>query len=152
MSWPVWVLCLCVVIVAWVDWRTRKIPNLLLLLLLAGYIGGWLYTGQNLFGISLQMIVLGFFTGLLLLLPGYLLGKLGAGDVKLLAVYGLFIGPMGVVVCMALAGILMGLYAASQKFQANETIPKHAAVDTRLPMGPFLAMGVLGWLLIMALA
>jgi prepilin peptidase CpaA len=39
----------------------------------------------------------GWATGLLLLLPLYLLRSLGAGDVKLLAAFGAWLGPMGAI-------------------------------------------------------
>ncbi|MDO8848593.1 MAG: prepilin peptidase [Coriobacteriia bacterium] len=58
---------------------------------------------------------------------------LGMGDVKLLAVLGIFVGPY-VVMCMfigSLLGLVAGLAAARGR----------SAADTRIPFGPWLAAG-----------
>lgn len=58
---------------------------------------------------------------------------LGMGDVKLLAVLGLFVGPY-VVLCMflgSLLGMVVGLTAAKGR----------SAADTKIPFGPWLAAG-----------
>ena len=91
------------------DWRTRRIPNYLTLggalagLVFQTIIGGWSGLIHGLLG-----LILGF---ALLILP-YILGGMGAGDVKALAALGAWLGPRGCfsVFCyMALAGGLMGL-------------------------------------------
>lgn len=51
--------------------------------------------------------ITGLLVGLVILLPGYLLGVTGAGDVKLMAAVGTFLGPLGVLQA-ALASILVG--------------------------------------------
>jgi prepilin peptidase CpaA len=72
------------------DLRTRRIPNVLTFsTAVAGVLfhaigGGIAGAGQSLAGLAV---------GLLLFLPFYLLGGLGAGDVKLLAALGAWLGP-----------------------------------------------------------
>ncbi len=101
-------LLLSLVMAAW-DFRTRRIPNFLTFGgALAGIIFqtavlGWPGLGQSLAGLSL---------GLLLLLLPYVLGGMGAGDVKALAALGAWLGPKGIfsVFCfMGLAGGLLSL-------------------------------------------
>jgi prepilin peptidase CpaA len=53
----------------------------------------------------------GFFVGLALFLPLFALGGLGAGDVKLVAALGAWLGPMGAVYVAIWAAIAGGLFA-----------------------------------------
>jgi len=86
------------------DWRTRRIPNLLtgsaaiaaVLFHLAT--AGWTAAGWS---------VVGLCAGALLFLPMFALRGMGAGDVKLLAAVGAWVGP-GQVVLVALATSLVG--------------------------------------------
>jgi prepilin peptidase CpaA len=92
------------------DLRTRRIPNYLVLVL--GFAG---------FGFSVLHApplegamrgVGGLVTGLILWLPFYVLGWLGAGDVKLFAAAGIWLGPartLEAAVIAALAGALLAL-------------------------------------------
>ena len=85
----------------WHDLRTRRIPNRLVLW---GTVGGvvlnsMLPAGAGLFqqpfgGLGLLQSLAGAAAGLALLLPMYLLRALGAGDVKLMAMCGAFLGPL----------------------------------------------------------
>lgn len=106
------------------DISQRRIPNLVvfpaallgiaLQLALSGWQGGAAALG-------------GMAVGLALLLPGYLLGTTGAGDVKLMAAIGTFLGPQDAALA-ALASIAVGSlvalgYAASAIFQPNSVSP-----------------------------
>lgn len=78
---------------AWHDIKSHRIPNLLILtgaltgLLLRTGLEGW---------VGLVQAIEGFLVGLAVLLPFHVLRMLGAGDVKLMAMVGVFLGPWGV--------------------------------------------------------
>jgi len=117
------VLALIWIAAAW-DVHQRRIPNILVLAAL-------------LFGLTLQFVLAGaggllsalagLSVGLVVLLPGYLLGTTGAGDVKLMAAIGTFLGPQDVLLA-ALASVVVGSmvalgYAASSLFQSESVTP-----------------------------
>ena len=86
------------------DLRTRRIPNALTFSAAVGGVlfhvatGGWQSAGWSLVGL---------FVGALLFLPMFALRGMGAGDVKLLAAVGAWLGP-GQVSMVALATSLVG--------------------------------------------
>ena len=53
----------------------------------------------------------GFAVGLLLMLPGHMVGATGAGDVKLFAAIGTLLGPAGIAVAFVYTAILGGALA-----------------------------------------
>lgn len=86
------------------DLRQRRIPNTLVLLALTGglfinFIGPQTWqSGSGLFSAypgaqGIKGALLGALTGLAVFLPFYLLRAMGAGDVKLMAGIGSFVGP-----------------------------------------------------------
>ena len=86
---PVLVLTLGLAIAVYTDVRTRRIPNWL-----TGSIAGagfGLAFGGGL--VTPAQAALGLLTGLLLMMPGHVIGATGAGDVKLLAAVGTLLGP-----------------------------------------------------------
>jgi prepilin peptidase CpaA len=109
----------------WHDIKARRIPNALVLpgalagLALQGLLpaGGGFYTTP--FGaLGLLLGLAGMALGLALLLPMYMLGTMGAGDVKLLAMAGAFLGPqqvLGAGLLTLLAGGVLGLAVAAQR-------------------------------------
>ena len=75
---------------AWIDLRTFKIPNALSVLgVTAGLVIQTASAGIEGLGDSLA----GFSMALALLFPLYLMGRAGAGDVKLMAAVGALLGP-----------------------------------------------------------
>ena len=96
-------IAMAVVAAVW-DLKTRRIPNLLtfgaaLIALAAhGYTGGM--TG-------LGWALAGWLVGLVFFLPIFALGGMGAGDVKLLAALGAWLGP-GPIVWVALFSLVAG--------------------------------------------
>ena len=86
------------------DLRTRRIPNVLTFSAAAGAVlfhlatGGWQAAGSS---------IVGLVVGALLFLPMFALRGMGAGDVKLLAAVGAWLGP-GQVAVVALATSLAG--------------------------------------------
>ena len=95
--------------IAWGDLRTYRIPNYLTLgTALAGLVFQAVFHGFVGVGSGLLGLALGFF----LMFPFYLLGGMGAGDVKALAALGTWLGPalsLMLFVYMAIAGGLMAL-------------------------------------------
>jgi prepilin peptidase CpaA len=99
-------LMLLLVIAAICDCRSRKIPNELVV---CGALFAVVYTTlvPPVFGATVLFPVSGLLVGLLLFLPLYLLGAMGAGDVKLLAMVGAFLGPLQTLYA-ALAVMIVG--------------------------------------------
>jgi prepilin peptidase CpaA len=75
------------------DLRTRRIPNALVITLMI--LGLAFSTGAGPFPEGLVHGASGVLTGLVLWLPFWLLGWLGAGDVKLFAGAAAWLGPWG---------------------------------------------------------
>ena len=76
------------------DLRARLIPNVLVL---AGALAGLLLAGLHPEGIGFLSGLGGLVLGLAIFLPVYLLRAMGAGDVKLMAMAGAFLGPAAIV-------------------------------------------------------
>jgi prepilin peptidase CpaA len=99
---------------AWIDFRTFRIPNALVLLgaafglLVQGWDSGLDGLGQGLAGMGL---------GLALLLPVYLIGHMGAGDVKLMGAVGALLGAEqllhALLYSVAAAGVVAAVYVLS---------------------------------------
>lgn len=87
--WDIWLVSATLVVAAVIDGWKLKVPNWITFpMILLGwayfsYFGGWAGLGYS---------VLGTFAGLGMLLPLYAIGGMGAGDVKLLAGVGAWVG------------------------------------------------------------
>jgi prepilin peptidase CpaA len=91
------------------DWRSRRIPNYLTF---GGALAGIVFQTAVFGWHGLTQALLGLFLGLGLLILPYMIGGMGAGDVKALGAIGAWLGPKGclVVFCyMGLAGGIMSL-------------------------------------------
>lgn len=100
------------------DWQTRRIPNTLILVGLLAAFGShfFLPSGDGLFlpdagSLGLGKAALGMLLGGAILFPLWLAGVLGAGDVKLMAVVGAFLGPWQAVGAVLLTAVVGGLLA-----------------------------------------
>jgi prepilin peptidase CpaA len=95
-----------VAVAVWTDLHNRRIPNALTIpalvfgLIAQGAIHGWAGLGLG----ALGMLV----GGGLLLLP-FIGGFTGAGDVKLMAALGVFVGPLVVLIVVLLATLVAGI-------------------------------------------
>jgi prepilin peptidase CpaA len=94
--WPLWFVCLAMIVAAVIDGWKLKVPNWLTFpLVLSGWALGLCHncgllgsTGEGGLGASLATTALGF----ALLLPVYAIGGMGAGDVKMQMGFGAWIG------------------------------------------------------------
>ncbi|GGG00584.1 A24 family peptidase [Paenibacillus abyssi] len=124
--WPnvilIGVLMVCVV----TDLRERKIYNAIVFpSLLTAWFGHWTTGGWS----ALSMSLTGFLTGFCILLIPYLLGGIGAGDVKLLALVGALKGALFVLATsfyMALIGAAMALFILIVRKRSRSAL--HACV------------------------
>jgi prepilin peptidase CpaA len=105
----VWVVSLILVEAAVIDGLQLRVPNWLTFHLI---IGGLAFAAWNHGAAGLVWAVEGAALGLALLLPLYAIGGMGAGDVKLLAGVGAWVGPavtLWAFVTSALVGAVMAL-------------------------------------------
>ena len=92
------------------DLRSYRIPNCLTVPAMAcGLLIHTLIDGTGGLVVGLE----GLGLGLGLFLVFYLMGGMGAGDVKLMAAIGSFLGPRGVLYAAMLTGLLGGIYAVA---------------------------------------
>jgi prepilin peptidase CpaA len=171
-DWRTGILTLLLTVAAISDYRVHRIPN-------------WLVLSGALFGVIYNTVLApspyanilfplaGLGLGLLLFLPLYLIRAMGAGDVKLLAMVGAFLGP-GDTFLAALASMIVGgvlsimfvlvrgtarrlLHNLSSLFQlgllsvAGGSKPNlQIEVDRsagKLPYGVAIAIGTIGYLI-----
>jgi prepilin peptidase CpaA len=140
-----------------VDLRTRRVPN-------------WLTFGTAALGITMAMTHLdgvgvagafeGLLVGLLLMLPGHVIGRTGAGDVKLLAALGTLLGPRSIAMAFlytAIAGGGIAVLVAMRRRRLRETLEGTATLvctgganagdlekpstDNRFAYAPAIAVG-----------
>ncbi|MET0265843.1 MAG: prepilin peptidase [Duganella sp.] len=123
MTWlPLAVLGILLALAVWNDLRTRRIPNALVFggAVIGLLLNSFLPPGDGLFiqpfgGIGFLAALGGLALGLALLLPMYALRALGAGDVKLMAMVGAFVGAWpvaGITLLTLLAGGVLALGVA----------------------------------------
>lgn len=126
-------------VAAYSDLRTRRIPNALTLPGLLLGLGCTLLPA----GISLSAAALGVGAALLFALPLFALGALGGGDGKLLMVVGAFMGVQGFLQALlytVLAGGLLALYVARSTGRLGETLRNMGGLVLY-----FLTFGRRGW-------
>ena len=110
------------VLIAAIDLRTRRIPNVATLTV-AGL--GLALSASGASGHTAYGALAGLALGLLLMLPGHLFGATGAGDVKLFAAMGTLLGPGAVVSAFlytAIAGGILAFVIAARRRRLAETV------------------------------
>ena len=106
---------ICSVAAAVIDLRTRHVPNELTG---AAAVAGMALALTGFGRIGMIAALAGCLFGLVLMLPGYLFGATGGGDVKLMAALGTLLGPQRILLAflaMAITGGLMALIIATHR-------------------------------------
>jgi prepilin peptidase CpaA len=129
-------------VAAWTDWRSLRIPNWLTV---SGMVWGLAFNVLDARspGAGLLLSVGGLATGLALLMPGYLLRVMGAGDVKLMAMVGAFLGPLSTLKATLIVFIVGGLMALA--WSAWKRALPLLAQNTRLLATSMVLPGVRLW-------
>ncbi|WP_010627853.1 prepilin peptidase [Halomonas sp. KM-1] len=113
-----------VIVAALKDGQCRRIPNTLIL---AGAAVGFLLQGWAAGASGVLAATYGLLVGLAILLPGYLMGFTGAGDAKLMAAIGTFLGPVGVfqaaLISILFGGIIAMVFALSALIHRQSVSP-----------------------------
>lgn len=140
-----------------VDIRIRRIPNVICL----GMAGtGVALAISGISDVTVMSSLAGLAFGLLIMLPGHIIGATGAGDVKLFAAAGTLLGSERVLAAflsMAIAGGVLALIVACRRGRLARTarhmaglIGRPAAMKAeieapvehnRFPYGPAIAVG-----------
>jgi len=98
-----------------VDLYTRRIPNPLTLGIT---VAGLMLAALGFSPLTMSQALVGFLVGLVLMLPGHVIGATGAGDVKLFAALGTLLGPKGIAVAFlytAMAGGALAVLVALRR-------------------------------------
>ena len=105
-----------------IDMWTRRVPNPLTMGLATI---GVVFAACGISGLTLGASLGGLAVGLLLMLPGHVIGATGAGDVKLFAAAGAFIGPAHMLTAFlytALAGGVMAILISLWRRRLQQTV------------------------------
>jgi prepilin peptidase CpaA len=164
------VLMALLLVAAVIDVRTMRIPNWLTV---GGMVWGLAFNATHSTSITAGLLnaTLGLCVGLALLLPMYLLRVMGAGDVKLMAMAGSFIGFPNIVpavifvfICGGIAALAFALHRRAFRRMTNNvtgivqsmafaalsgmrpTAGMQSASIGKLPYGVSIAVGTTAWL------
>ena len=142
---------------AFIDLRTRRVPNAVTVPLA---VFGVAAAAAGLTGLSVAGAIAGLTLGLLFMMPGYMFGATGAGDVKLLAAAGAWLGPADIGIAFlytAIAGGVLALVVARRRRRlaltlestsklittraANVAEIEHPTTNNRFAYAPAIAAG-----------
>ncbi|MHA7684694.1 prepilin peptidase [Cupriavidus sp. PET2-C1] len=154
--------------IIWTDFAYRKVPNAVLVATIVAMSLALAFGPAPEPGLISRL--LGFLVGLLVMLPVYALGRMGAGDIKFFAVTGLFTGPTGLVTVWVVGSLLALAHALLVRMQAGAvwavwrdhfasllqrgggmSVPgaaRHAAEARGIPYAAYLAIGLLVWMIL----
>ena len=128
------ILLVILVLIGVADTKEKRIPNRLLLIMLAGIVPACLLQGQLRFWDRLLGSLL--VCGILLFICFLKTGAFGAGDVKLLAVSGLYLGVGKNLAALVIGVILAGIFCVVG------ILMKRIDRESEIPFGPFLCAGI----------
>jgi prepilin peptidase CpaA len=108
-------LILLACVVSLFDFRSRRIPNAALAAALVYALGCYAIAaagGGGMFALkAVGFGLLGMLLGLLMLYPAYATRQVGAGDVKLMMVFGFYLGPIGGALALLTGALIGGVWA-----------------------------------------
>ncbi len=119
--WHVWFVTVALIIAAVIDGKQLKVPNWLTFPFI---ISGWIYSYAVFGGEGLMWSLGGTAVGLVLLLPAYAIGGMGAGDVKLMAGIGAWMHATHTAWAFAYTAVIgaviaVGMVAYSKSFRKH---------------------------------
>ena len=117
---PLTVVLLLLAIAVVFDVKSHRIPNWLVF---SGALVGFAYHALSSYGMGAMASVQGLAVGLAAFMPLYLIRAMGAGDVKLMAMVGAYLGPasaFGAVLTVFIAGGVLAMAAAIR----NRALPR----------------------------
>jgi prepilin peptidase CpaA len=107
-NWPIWIVTTTLVVAAAIDGWKLKVPNWITFPFV---ISGWIYSTACFGWEGFCWSLVGTAVGLVLLLPAYAIGGMGAGDVKLLAGVGAWVWGTVTFYSFCLSAIIGGAIA-----------------------------------------
>lgn len=127
-NWTVWFVTVVLIVAAVIDGAILKVPNWLTFpFIICGWIHWTLQDGVSGLGWSL----LGTFVGMMLLLVLRNVGGMGAGDVKLLAGVGAWLGTVVTLYAFAATAIVGGIMAVIMILRSGQWA-KHVAMSHQI--------------------
>ena len=116
------------IIAVWMDLKQHRIPNLLTVIAaISGLVLQITFSGLD----GLQSGLGGLLVGLVTFLPFFMLGGMGAGDVKLMAAVGTFLGPVNTLFAVGLtlvAGGLLGLFVLTTRRDGRAALRRYSTM------------------------
>ncbi len=107
-NWHVWLVTVTLIVAAVIDGLKLKVPNWITFPMI---LSGWIYSTVAFGWPGLAASLLGTAVGLGLLLPAYAIGGMGAGDVKLLAGVGAWMGVFTTFYAFCVSALIGGVIA-----------------------------------------
>jgi len=107
-NWHIWFVTVTLIVAAVIDGLQLKVPNWITYPMI---LSGWVYSGATAGWEGLGWSLWGTAVGLLLLLPAYMIGGMGAGDVKCLAGVGAWVGGLITLYAFCVSAIIGGVIA-----------------------------------------
>ncbi len=120
----IWLVSVVMIEAAVIDGLQLRVPNWLTAHFVAGGLAYWAWSQG---GVGFLWSLEGAALGLALLLPLYAIGGMGAGDVKLLAGMGAWVGPALVLQAFVATAVVGGLMAAVMVVRSGE-LARHVAL------------------------
>jgi prepilin peptidase CpaA len=122
-NWPVKFVSIMLIWAAWIDGKQLRVPNWMTFpMVFSGLIYNYYDNGMD----GLTFAFLGMVTGLMTLLPLYAVGGMGAGDVKLMAGIGAWLGAL-ITLYAFIATVIVGAIMAVIMVLWSQSWDKHYA-------------------------